>query len=56
MKKEPDNALFNFHLGLAYAKNGQGALARQQLDRVVKLKPNFPEVEELRRAVAEAKG
>ena len=56
VKKEPYNALFNYHLGLAYAKNGQGALARQQLDRVVKLKPSFPEVEELRRAVAEAKG
>jgi tetratricopeptide (TPR) repeat protein len=56
VKKEPDNALFNYHLGLAYAKNGQAALAKQQLDRVVRLKPNFPEVDELRRAVAEVKG
>jgi len=43
-------------LGLAYAKAGQGALARQQLDRLLKIKPNSPDVEELRRAVAEAKG
>jgi tetratricopeptide (TPR) repeat protein len=56
VKKEPDNALFNYHLGLAYAKNGQAALARQQLDRVVKLKPNSPDVDELRKAVAEIKG
>jgi tetratricopeptide (TPR) repeat protein len=56
VKKEPDNALFNYHLGLAYAKSGQAALARQQLDRVVKLKPNFPDVDELRRALAEIKG
>ena len=56
VKKEPNNALYNYHLGLAYAKAGQPALARQQLDRVVKIKPNFPDVEELRRAVAEAKG
>jgi tetratricopeptide (TPR) repeat protein len=56
VKKEPDNALFNYHLGLAYAKSGQAALARQQLDKVVKLKPNFPGVDELRQAVAEAKG
>ena len=56
VKKEPDNALFNYHLGLAYAKSGQAALAKQQLDRVVKIKPNFPNVDELRRAVAEAKG
>jgi tetratricopeptide (TPR) repeat protein len=54
--KEPENALFNYHLGLAYAKNGQAALAKQQLDRVVKIKPNSPEVDDLRRAVAEAKG
>jgi len=56
VKKEPDNALFNCHLGLAYAKTGQAGLAKQQLDRVVKIKPNFPEVDELRRAVEEAKG
>ena len=56
VQKEPDNALFNYHLGLAYAKSGQVNLAKQQLDRVVRIKPNFPEVEELRRAVAEARG
>jgi tetratricopeptide (TPR) repeat protein len=56
VKKEPDNALFNYHLGLAYAKSGQAALAKQQLDRVVKIKPNFPDVEELRREIAETKG
>src|SRR5258708_6824557 len=56
VKKDPDNALFNYHLGLAYAKNGQAALAKQQLDRVVKINPNFRDVDELRRAGTEAKG
>jgi Flp pilus assembly protein TadD len=56
VKKEPENATFNYHLGLAYAKNGQAALARQQLDRVGKIKPGSSEVEELRRAVAVVKG
>jgi cellulose synthase operon protein C len=56
VKKEPGNALYNYHLGLAYAKTGQAGLAKQQLDRVVKIKPNFPDVDELRRAVEEAKG
>jgi len=55
VKKEPDNALFNYHLGLAYARSGQAALARQQLDRVVKIKPDFPKIEELRQALAEIK-
>ena len=54
LKKEPDSALFNYHLGLAYAKSGQAGLARKQLDRVLKIKPDFPGVEELRQVVAEA--
>ncbi len=53
--KEPENATFNYHLGMAYAKNGQAALAKQQLDRVVKIKPNSSEAEDLRRALAEMK-
>jgi len=56
VKKQPDNPLFNYHLGLAYAKSGQAALGRQQLDRVVKIKPNFPDLEELRQALVEDKG
>lgn len=56
VKQDPDNALFNYHLGLAYAKNGQAALAKQQLDRVLKIKPGFPGIDELRQAVTEAKG
>jgi cellulose synthase operon protein C len=56
VKKDPGNATFNYHLGLAYAKNGQASLARQQLDRVVKIKPGSSEADELRRAVAQIKG
>ena len=54
VKKEPDNALFIYHLGLAYAKNGQLPLARQQLDKVSRIKPNSSEADDLRRALAEA--
>jgi tetratricopeptide (TPR) repeat protein len=55
IKKDPDNPLFNYHLGLAYAKSGQAGLAQQQLDRVVKIKPGF-DTDELRREIAEVKG
>ena len=55
VQKEPESALFNFHLGLAYARNGQAALARQQLDRVLKVSPDFPNLDQLRRAIAEIK-
>jgi len=56
VQKEPENVTFNYHLGLAYAKNGQAALARQQLDRVGRIKPGSSEVEDLRKAMAGVKG
>lgn len=56
VKKDPENELFNYHLGMAYAKNGQASLAKQQLDRLVKIKPNSSNVDELRKAMTEAKG
>jgi tetratricopeptide (TPR) repeat protein len=37
---EPDDADFHYHLGLAYQKANQTALARQQLEKAVKLRPN----------------
>ncbi len=37
---EPDDADLHYHLGLAYEKAKQTALARQQLEKAVKLSPN----------------
>jgi tetratricopeptide (TPR) repeat protein len=56
VKKEPENPVYNYHLGMAYAKNGQASLAKQQLDRVVRIKPNGSEADDLRRALTEGKG
>ena len=42
--RAPDNPEIHYHLGMAYAKNGQIALARQQLERALKLNPNASEV------------
>ena len=52
VQKDPKNELFNYHLGLAYARNGQPALAKQQLDR---LKPESAEADELKRTMTEMK-
>lgn len=38
--KTPDNPDIHYHLGMAYAKSGQTALARQQFERVLKINPN----------------
>lgn len=42
--RAPDNPDIHYHLGMAYAKNGQTALARQQLERALKLNPNANDV------------
>jgi len=55
VSKEPGNLTFNYHLGMAYAMNGQGSLAKQQLDRVVKINPNSSEAEDLRRTLTLSK-
>jgi tetratricopeptide (TPR) repeat protein len=55
VKKQPGNALFNLHLGLAYAKSGQAASGHQQLERVMKINPNLPGIDELRRALEQLK-
>jgi tetratricopeptide (TPR) repeat protein len=55
VKKDPESVTYNYHLGLAYAKNGQAGMARQQLDRVGKIKPGSTEAEDLKRAVAQMK-
>jgi len=41
VEKEPSNAGFHYRLGLAYAGTGEKALARQELERALSLRPDF---------------
>jgi tetratricopeptide (TPR) repeat protein len=50
--KEPENAEYHYHLGLAYAKSEQPALAKQHLERVLKLDPKYPEADDVRKQLA----
>lgn len=52
LQKDPTSALYNYHLGLAYARNGEAALAQKQLEH---LKPNSTEANDLKRTMAEIK-
>jgi Flp pilus assembly protein TadD len=52
VKGNPNNPTYNYHLGLAYARNGQSAQARQQLDRLLKIKPDYSDADKLRQALA----
>ena len=50
--KAPDNPDIHYHLGLAYQKTNQPACARQQLERVLKIDPNFAEAAEIKKQLA----
>lgn len=49
------NAQFHYHLGMAYAKSGQAALARQQLQQALKLDPSSTDAQAARQQLAELK-
>lgn len=53
--KSPDNPEVHFHLGMAYAKNGQAALARQQLQIGLKISPDSPDAADARKQLAHFK-
>ncbi len=50
---DPDNADIHFHLGLAYQKDNKAALARQHLEKAVKIDPKK---DDARKALAELHG
>jgi Flp pilus assembly protein TadD len=54
--KEPRNAEYQFHLGLAYAKAGQPAKAREALQQALTLKPDFAGATEAKQVLASLKG
>jgi tetratricopeptide (TPR) repeat protein len=51
-EQSPDNADIHYHLGLAYAKASQSTLARQQLERVLKINPNYSDAGEIKKELA----
>jgi len=51
--KRPDAAAFRYHLGFAYAKNGDNGLARKTLELALKLDSNAREAAEARAVLAE---
>ena len=51
-----EEATLHYHLGLAYQKTNQPALARQQLERVLKINPNYADGAEVRKALSELRG
>jgi tetratricopeptide (TPR) repeat protein len=55
-KRGADDPDVHYHLGLAYQKANQPAQARQQLERALKISPNFVDAEDARKALSELRG
>ena len=53
--KSPDNPRTHLHLGMAFAKNGQSTLARQQLQIVLKISPNSTDAADAKKQLAQFK-
>jgi len=50
-----DNPDIHYHLGLAFEKTSQPALARQQFEQVLKLNPNYRNAEEIKKELTRLK-
>jgi tetratricopeptide (TPR) repeat protein len=51
----PDNPRIHYRLGMAYAKSGQPALARQQLEKMLKMNPDASDASEAKKQLAQLK-
>jgi Tfp pilus assembly protein PilF len=45
----------HYHLGLAYQKTGKNDLARQHLERVLKIDPNYSQADDVKKQLAQLK-
>jgi tetratricopeptide (TPR) repeat protein len=52
---KPESADYHYHLGLAYAKSEQPALAKQHLERVLKIDPKYPDADDVRKELSQLK-
>ena len=53
--REAENPTYHYHLGLAYARTEKPALARQQLERVLKIDPKYSSADDVRKQLAQLK-
>jgi len=51
--KAPEDPGIHYHLGLAYQKTNQPALARQHLEKVLKINPNYSDAADVKKQLAQ---
>ena len=54
--KSPDNPTVHYHLGLAYERAGQPALARQHLQQVLRINPDDARADDVRKHLSQLRG
>jgi tetratricopeptide (TPR) repeat protein len=52
VKKDPSNATYHYHLGLAYQMNKDSTKARTELHEVLRINPNFADATAVKQALA----
>jgi Tfp pilus assembly protein PilF len=55
LEKDPKNATYHYHLGLAYAKAGDAVKAKATLEPALKLDPNAADAAEAKKVLASLK-
>ena len=55
VKQAPKNPTFQYHLGMAYARTGDAARARQALESALQINPNFDGATDARQALTSLK-
>ena len=53
-KGSPDNSTYHYHLGMAYQKASNFPKAKQELELALKLNPNYPHADEIRKLLAQS--
>jgi tetratricopeptide (TPR) repeat protein len=51
VRKAPDNATYQYHIGMVYQKQNNTAAARKHLQRTLQINPNFPAADKIREAL-----
>jgi Flp pilus assembly protein TadD len=51
-EKAPKNAVYHYHLGMAYAKNDESANAKASLQKALELDPKFDGAADARKTLA----
>ena len=49
VKQTPDSAAFHYHLGMAYEKANNHALAKKELEQALQISPNYSEANKIRK-------